>query len=238
MKNLSNLLKVGALCSVASAITTATLMYGPNPPQPETFETAQALHQNGLYMMKKWVLFLHPQFAFIAAMAAAFLTFRKAPAATSFGIMFLFIWAYTEMSQQAYLIDALNQYWRPAYSAATGTDKTTWETLIKGSDAVSDSYYFLLIYGFALGSLIFGFALQKQARTGLIIGAATSLIGLMSLFAFLYYYAGFTSLSGLVSGWYGWVYGPLQIAVRLALAWWLFDQATKDTRSPGHQQTA
>lgn len=237
MENLSNLLKVGALCSLASAITTATLMYGPNPPTAETFEAAQTLHQNGLYMMKKWVLFLHPQFAFIAAITASFMTFKKAPTATCFGLMFLFIWAYTEMSQQAYLIDALNQYWRPAYAAAADADKAAWATLIKGSEAVSDSYYFLLIYGFALGSLIFGFALQKQKRAGLIIGLATSLIGLMSLIAFLFYYAGFSSLSDLVGGWYSWIYGPLQISVRLALGWWLFDCAMKIANSESHQQT-
>lgn len=229
MEKLHNLTKIGAVCSVASAITTATLMYGPNPPVADTFEATQALHADTLYMMKKWVLFLHPQFAFIAAVATAFLTFRKAPTATITGLIFLWIWAYTEMSQQAYLIDALNQYWRPAFQTATSEDKQVWTTLIKGSTAVSDSYYFLLIYGFALGSFIFGFALQKQKGAGLIIGPVTSLIGLMSLMAFLSYYAGFSFLSGIVSNWYEWLYGPLQISVRLGLGWWLYYAGRKMT---------
>lgn len=200
-------------------------MFGPDAAQPPGFDAAQALHQNGLYLYKKWVLFFHPQLAFIAAMTAAMILFKKSPAFTSIGLFYIAVWAVTEMTQQAYLIDALNQIWRPAYLAADGVDKEAWRITIQGFSGVSDSQYFLLIFGFGMGSLLFGFAFPKQHRTSLLIGIVTSLIGFMSLISFASYYAGAAFATPVVAFWYGWLYGPLQISVRLLLGWWLWQQS-------------
>lgn len=222
----SQYLIISAVCAIFSALTTTILMYGPSAAIPEAFEATQALHSNTLHTYKNWILFFHPQFAFIAALGAAAILYNKAPAYTAIGIFYLAVWALTEMTQQAYLIDALNQIWRPAYLAADAADKAQWRTIIEGLAGITDTLYFVLIYGFGLGSLVFGLAFLKQGDFAQVIGALTSLIGFMSLVAFTYYYAGAAPLGNIIHGWYDWIYGPLQIGVRLALGIWLWRQAT------------
>ncbi len=216
---------VGAILSCLSAITTAILMYGPDAATPNGFAAAQELHANVLHTYKKWVLFFHPQFAFLAACAAAVVLVRRAPALTLVGLFYLGVWTVTEMTQQAFLIDTLNQMWRPAYLAADTADKDQWRTLITGLQGISDGQYFVLIFGFGLGTLLMGGAFLAGPTTDKILGGSMAAIGVMSLLAFAFYYAGLSSAGGLVRGWYDLIYGPLQIGARLGIAAWLIHQA-------------
>ena len=221
----SQFLKIGAICSLLSALTTAILMYGPNAAPSADFDAMQQLHQNGLHLYKKWILFFHPQFAFIAALAAATILFRKSAAFVCIGVFYLAVWAITEMTQQAYLIDALNQMWRPAYLAAPmGADKEMWRSLIMGLRGLSDSQYFVLLFGFGTGSTLMGIAFLAEKSIGRIIGFISIALGVASLLAFSNYYAGLSVISPFIGFWYGWIYGPIQIGVRLLLGWWLFKQ--------------
>jgi len=226
MKSHNSYLYAGAILSVFSALTTATLMYGPNAPAAEGFDAAQSLHDNGLYLYKKWVLFLHPQFAFLAALAAGIAMFRDRGFLIAATLFYLGLWAYTEVSQQAYIIDALNQMWRPAYLAAEGENRELWRTLITSMHGISDSQYFVVIFAFGVGTLLFGFAFGHQGKLTIFLRYGMIAIGVMSLVSFLFYYAGFTAAGSLVGAWYGYVYGPLQIAIRLALALWLWHEAS------------
>lgn len=228
MKTNSTFLKVGAWAAFLSAITTATLMYGPNATVPDGFDATQELYSNLLHLYKKWVLFFHPQFAFIAALSAGYFVIKRSPALVSIALFYLATWAITEMSQQAYLIDALNQIWRPAYLAAAAEDRELWRTLITGLNGISDSQYFVVVFCFGAGSIFLGAALVQESGQARPIGAINCLIGVMSLVAFASYYAGLSAANPLVQGWYSWIYGPLQVGVRLWFAWWLFQQAKGD----------
>ncbi|NVJ96983.1 MAG: hypothetical protein HWE25_02460 [Alphaproteobacteria bacterium] len=225
LKRPTNIYHTGAVLSVLSALTTAILMYGPNADTSGDFDTIQMLHSNGLYLYKKWVLFFHPQFAFLAAAAASFTLFRRSPGLASAALFYLGIWAITEMSQQAYLIDALNQMWRPAYLAAESADKAQWKTMILAMNGISDTLYFVLIFGFGLGSFLFGLAFPRENNFDKWLGISITLIGGMSLLAFGYYYANASFAGPIVNFWYDWIYGPLQIGVRLALGGWLWRTA-------------
>lgn len=220
-------LKAAGICSLLSALTTAVLMYGPDAPAAENFDATQALHTNALHLYKKWVLFFHSQFHLIAAFGAAALLYRQAPFLTGLGLFYLTIWAVTEMTQQAFLIDALNQIWRPAYLAAGEAGKIQWRTIIEGHNATNDTLYFVLIYGFAVGSVLFGLALCHHDKMARLLGVVISLIGITSLSAFTYYYAGASWLGPLVDSWYDWLYGPLQIGARAGLCFWLWRQANQ-----------
>lgn len=226
MQHYNTFLKIGAWAAFLSALTTATLMYGPNPPAPDGFDATQELHTSLLHLYKKWVLFFHPQFAFIAALAAGYYMIKRSPALVLIALFYLSVWSITEMSQQAYLIDALNQIWRPAYLAATPENKNLWHTLITGLGGISDSQYFVVVFCFGVGSIFMGAALIQERGQALPIGVINCVIGVMSLLAFASYYAGLSAASPLVQAWYNWLYGPLQVGVRLWFAWWLFKQST------------
>jgi len=220
-------LRTGALFSVLSAVTTTVLIFGPDPATPSGFDAVQALHANALHIYKKWILFLHPQFAFIAALAAGSLIAKRSPALVTIALFYFAIWTITEVTQQAYLIDALNQIWRPAYLAAAGEGQTQWRTLITGMQGISDSQYFVLLFGFSIGSILMGIAFAKERGTAKVIGYINCTIGFMSLLAFTSYYTALSGTGGIIGGWYTWIYPPVQIGVRLLLAWWLFQQSNQ-----------
>ena len=224
-------LKLAAICSFLGAITTALLIFLPNP-SADDFETRALLYQNKLYLGKLWILFLHPQFNIIASLGIAHLLLKKYPLQMVVGMLFLLVWAYTEMSQQALLIDALNQIWRPGYvSSDSDLNKQLFSTLIEGAQGISDSKYFLVIYGFGFGSLLFGMALVQEIGLAKWIGIALLFIGILSLSSFGRYYLGLDFLNAPVNWSYNYIYPYLQPLVRIAIGIWIFT-VLKRQRAP------
>ena len=217
----SNLIKISAICSFLGALTTGLLIFLPNPVATD-FESQALLHNNNLYITKLWMLFFHPQFNFIASIGIAVLLFKKHPFKISLGLLFLFIWAYTEMTQQALLIDGLNQFWRPGYlNADSEVQKNIFRTLIEGTSALSDSKYFIVIYGFGLGTLLYGIAMMKELYLAKYIGYSLLFIGFLSLSAFCTYYLNMFFFNGFRSFSYNYIYPYLQPIVRIAIGVWL-----------------
>ncbi|MTI41313.1 hypothetical protein [Fulvivirga lutimaris] len=230
-KSFHNFLKISAICSVLGAITTALLIFLPNP-EASDFESRVLLYQNTLYLSKLWILFIHPQVNFIASLGIAFILFKKYPSRIVLGTLFLFIWALSEMSQQALLIDALNQMWRPGYIAAEDDiSKNMFTTLMTAAGGISDSKYFLVIYGFGLGSLLYGLALQNIAGYAKWIGYSLIFIGILSLSSFGRYYLGLSFLNGFADFSYTYIYPYLQPLVRVAIGAWIFNEIKKSTEA-------
>lgn len=216
-----------AVCSFLGALTTALLLFLPNPEAPDQ-EARAALFQNGLYMGKQWILFFHPQFNILASIGLGYLLFKKYPLQVIFGLFFLCTWAYTEMSQQALNIDALNQLWRPGYlEAGDDMSRHMYNTLLQTAEGISDSKYFLVIYGFGLGSSLFGLALMRETGFGRWIGWSLIFIGILSLASFLRYYLGLQLLDKPVNLAYRYIYSYLQPLVRIAIGMWILLEVKK-----------
>jgi hypothetical protein len=193
--NWSKFLMVSAVCSVLGALTTSLLLFLPAV-EALDFESQAQLYQNKLYLTKLWILFFHPQFNMMASLGICVLLFKKYPLQMIPGTLFLLVWFYSEMSQQAFLIDALNQMWRPGYiEAADEITRNINRTLIQGATGLSDSKYFLVIYSFGLGSLLYGLAFVQEKKIEKCIGICLIFIGILSLCSFLRYYLSMDFLS-------------------------------------------
>lgn len=215
---------VTAVCSILGATTTALLIFLPAV-EALDFESRVQLYQNKLYVTKLWILFFHPQFNTMASLGVFVLLFRKYPLQIIPGTLFLLVWFYSEMAQQAFLIDALNQMWRPGYiEAADEITLNINRTLIHGATGLSDSKYFLVIYGFGLGSLLYGLAFVQEQKMGKWIGLSLIFIGILSLFSFLRYYLNLDFLSPYVDWSYTWIYPYLQPVVRIVIGVWIFNK--------------
>ena len=220
----NSFLKLTAICSILGAVTTALLIFLPNPPS-NGFEESTMLYKNKLYLSKLWILFIHPQVNFLASLGIAFLLFRKYPLQVIVGTFFMLIWAMSEMGQQALLIDALNQYWRPGYlSSEDDATKQLFETLIRGASGISDSHYFLVLFGFGLGSFFYGLAMVRELQLARWIGIALIFIGVLSIASFSRYYLGMSFFDSVVNWSYKWIYPYLQPAVRIAIGVWIWKQ--------------
>ena len=219
--------KVAAICSLFGATTTALLIFLPQTPAAD-FEAQAHLHQNSLYLTKLWLLFLHPQFNLIASLGLGLLIFRKRPWAIAIGTLFLASWAYTEMRQQAFLIDALNQIWRPSYLAENEAEqRQIYRTLIQSVGGISDSHYFVVLYAFGMGSGLYGWGMIRERNWGKYIGGALLFIGILSLASFGRYYLGLQFLNPPVDWAYRWIYPYLQPLVRIGIAMWIFAHCRK-----------
>ncbi|WP_350287372.1 hypothetical protein [uncultured Croceitalea sp.] len=217
-------LRLAGICSILGAITTSLLIFLPNPVTSD-FESQTLLFENKLYLTKLWILFIHPQVNIIASLGVAYLLLRKYPMQIIVGSLFLLVWAYTEMSQQSLLIDTLNQIWRPNYvNAESDVTKNMFKSLINAANGISDSKYFLVIYGFGFGSLLYGTALVQENGLGKWIGASLLFIGILSLCSFLRYYLAITALNKPVNWAYEWVYSYLQPIVRVAMGIWILQK--------------
>jgi len=228
-KNFERFLKATALCSFLGALTTILLIFLPNP-EAADFETRASLYNNSRYLIKLWILFIHPQVNLLASLGIAYLLFKKYPLQIIFGTLFLLVWAYTEMAQQALLIDALNQMWRPGYLTADDElSKNMFTALINAANGISDSKYFLLIYGFGLGSLFYGAAFIWERGLGRWIGISLLFIGILTLSSFARYYLGVKPLNGIVNWSYEWIYSYLQPLVRIGIGIWILSSIKKQT---------
>ena len=220
-KSFHRFLWAAALCSFLGALTTALLIFLPSV-ETGGKQHSILLYNNSAYIWKLWILFLHPQFNFIASLGVAVVLLKKYPLEIIIGSFFLLVWTYTEMSQQVLLIDALNQYWRPGFlNANDSMSRSVFLTLIKGTDAISDSQYFLLLYGFGLGSMLYGLAFIRESGWAKYIGIALVFVAALSLASFARHYLGFSDWSAAVDWLYQWVYSVLQPLVRLAIGVWL-----------------
>lgn len=222
--NYRGLLLCTAICSFLGAITTALLIFLPDTSSVDPQNTI-LLFKDRLYITKLWIMFFNPQLNFVAALGVAILLFRKHPLEIIIGTFFLLVWVVMEMSQQALLIDALNQQWRPAYLAAEEQmGRDIYLTLIKGTNALSDSKYFVLLYAFALGSLLYGLAMIREQGLAKWIGFAFLLLAMLGLAAFMSSYLGFENLAATVAWCDTWVYPYLQPVTRLALGIWILSR--------------
>jgi hypothetical protein len=221
------LYRLAAFASLFSAITTSLLIFLPSSGAAGFYEKL-ALHSNNLYLFKKWVLLFHPMFAYLAMIGLAVYFFKRKAHLVIPGLFFGLIWALTEMAQQAYTIVALNNYWRPGYSSAVDEQsKNAFFAQLESYTAIYDSMYFLVILGFGVASVLFGFALISGNKFSKMLGVLNIMIGVFSLFNFISDYLQVTSLLPIVNFWYQWCYSYLQPLWRIMLALWLWQLASQ-----------
>jgi hypothetical protein len=102
-----------------------------------------------------------------------------------------------------------------------------YETLINVANGISDSNYFLVIYGFGLGSFFFGLALVWENGFGKLLGISLLFIGILSLASFARYYLGVSFLNQVVNWAYESIYTYLQPLVRIGIGLWILNKIKK-----------
>jgi len=210
-----------ALCAFFSAITTSILIFIEVPRSSDIIEQA-TLASNATYLFRTWTYFLHPFFAVISMIGVFMIQYRKNPGMAITALMFFIFWAFAEALQQAFALDALNQYWRPML--LNTNDAETAESakhLLIGFNGIYDSFYFLLLFAFGCGSLLMGLLMVKGTGLERLLGIIMVYYGCLSLTSFISYYTPWQAASGFVTWNYQWIYTFLQPLARALLAWFL-----------------
>ena len=223
------LIKLAAVCSAIGAITTLVLVLI-QVPEAKSFDEKVLLHDNARYIGKLWIFFFHPQFNLIAALGVAVLLYKRKPEFVLPGFLFIGIWAITESAQHAFLIDAVNQYWREGYNKVTDESvKLAYYNNLIGAEAMGDSMYFLLLYAYGIGSSFMGLALLtenlRENRLAIIPGFGFIFFGVLSIVAFIDYYGGVRVVDPAVNFSFDWIYPFFQPVARGMLGVWLWKSA-------------
>ncbi len=187
-------------------------------PSASSIQEQALLHQHPEYLFRTWVYFLHPLLVLVAVIGLFTTQYRKHLGWSMMFLLFFFIWAHTEAMQQALTLDALNQYWRPAYlSTADLTTKQAMEFLMLGFPGIYDSHYFLLLFAFGIGSTAMGGVMLHGSGLHRLLGYAFVFFGVLSLVSFINYYLWPNPSGALVQFSYAWIYPWLQPLARIGL---------------------
>jgi hypothetical protein len=163
--------RVAAVCSFLSAATTLLLIFLPRwiPPAADLAARMDA-HGHPAYVLRSWVYFCHPFFVLAAALAVAVRGAGRQPGAAIFGFACFMLWAWLEAAQQGLTLVALDRWWRPAFLAGDAAQRDVIAARVAVYDAVWDSLFFVLVIGFAFGSLLYGLVLARGAGLERVVG--------------------------------------------------------------------
>ena len=216
--------RTGAVCSIASAVTTLLLIFLPELYAPvEGFDGRMSRYSDPMYVLRSWIYLLHPFLVLAAALAISMRIRRRNSVAALIGLLGFLLWAFTEAAQQTLTLFAFDE-WRAAYAAADESVRAQIRTNTLMYDGLWDAMYVLLLIGFATGNLAFGLALSRAK-------GLTRTVGYFFLDAFA---LSLTNLSPELGGpalpdvLSFWLYPAIQPIGRALIGVWLWKYATDE----------
>lgn len=214
-------MKVAAISSMVSAVTTLLLIFLPNIyPPPQDFADRIALTENPWFQLRAWTYYVHPFLCFVAAVGIWRITRLHDRGLALLGLFAIAVWAYTEALQQALTNVGAGWNWFPAYAGADAAGRALIEERWQMFFGLWDGLYFLLLTGFLLAHLLFGLVLARSKGVDRIAGVGLLAVAALSLLNFSAGYGG-PAWTGAVAGV---AYPLLQPAVRFGLGLWIWRQ--------------
>ena len=229
-----NFYRATAVCSFISAVTTLLLIFLPKFYGPLTsLELRVEAVEHPLYQLRAWAYLLHPFMVMAAALGVAAALRRTAASVAVPGLLGFLLWGFTEAAQQTLTLTAFHR-WAAAYPTADMEVRETLRTQIAVYDALWDSMFLLLLFGFLFANILSGIATLHGN-------------GLTRTISWLYFAAAFltlTILSGELRGptlpdiVSAWLYPLLQPPARFLVGVWLWRVSEADrVPSLGREQS-
>jgi hypothetical protein len=163
-------IRIAAICSMLSAVTTLMLIFLPELYAPVAgFDGRMARVHDPAYRLRAWAYLVHPFLVLTAALAIAHQVRRFAPALALLGTLGFVLWAFTEAGQATLTLFAFDE-WRVAYAAADEAARAAIRIQTGMYDGIWDAMYALLLVGFALGNLFLGSSLVRRTGLARVVG--------------------------------------------------------------------
>nr|WP_299342841.1 hypothetical protein [Allomuricauda sp.] len=191
-------IRITAICAFLTSLTTTLLWLLPKLyAAPTSFEEGVALAANSMYMARLWVNLLHIPLALTAYFGMAYILRKRELPKVGLGMVFFGIWGIVEMIGVSGIIFAVNGNWRTDYTTATVAEKVILKANIESYLSLWDSMFFVLLIGFLLATIFFGWATWNGK-------------GLEKLLSYLFWLAAPLTFLIILSGyfnevWAGWV---------------------------------
>jgi hypothetical protein len=214
-------LRVAAVCSLLSAVSTLLLIFLPEwfLPAPDFAARMGRVHEPA-YLLRSWVYLLHPFLVFTAALGIALLVWRRSPVLAIAGMLGFLLWACNEAGQQTLTLFAFDR-WRLAWESADESARTALRINAVMYDGIWDGMYMLLLIGFAIGNACLGAALLGGDGLARVVGGFLLAACALTVALFL----GQIGLHLLPESLLGWAYPAIQPLGRTVIGVWLWRMA-------------
>jgi hypothetical protein len=224
--------RAAAICSFVSVATTLGLILLPNviPPARDLAER-MAAHGHPAYVIRSWVYFCHPFVVLAAALGVMVRSITRSPGTLTLGFVCFMLWAFLEAAQQGLTLVAFDRLWRPAFLSGGGAARESVAAQVAIYDALWDSLFFVLVVGYAVGSVLYGFVLLRGNGLERVIGALYLLIAAWSFHGTAVDW-GAPRLPALLDAW---LYPVVQPVARTLIGVWLWRAPPLDL-SPAPRQ--
>lgn len=225
---MKNLIKIAAIASFCTAITTFFLWLLPKLyPHPSSFLEGIELASNPYYLARLWINFFHIPLALTAYLAFAFTLRKRESLKVILGSMWFLIWGLTEMIGVSGLIFNVNREWRSHFHLASESEQLVLQTKIEFYLSFWDSLFFVLLIAFLFGTMFYGWASWNGKGLEKIVSYLFWLAAPLTIIIILERYMGFANLSQ----WVAWIYPILQPISRFTLGLYLWKYKEFDTQS-------
>lgn len=230
---LHKLLYWAGIFAILSAATTVLLSIF-SVPYPSSFEAQVQLANDARYLTSKWVLFLHPQLTFLSFTGLAALYWRSHPQLVVPAMLFAGVWAFSELLQQGFLIEGLNNVLRVGYSQASDPARLQeLRTAITTIEAISDSFFFVLLFAIGFAYMLLGICVSMGAPRNRWLAAGMAFLALASFLSFSGYYLVDAPILLAWSDYlFEWGYVWIAPLFRAYLGIWLIQQSRLKMRGP------
>jgi hypothetical protein len=226
--------RTAAVCSFVSVATTLLLTLLPRwfPPAAD-LAARMEIHGHPAYLVRSWAYLVHPFVVLAAALGVAVRIGVRSSGAAAFGFLCFMLWAFVEAIQQGLTLVAFDRIWRPAFLTGTPEQRETIAVQVATYDVLWDSLFFVLVLGFALGSLLYGSVLVRGAGLQRIVGALYLVIAASSFYTTAVDW-GAPPLPGILDDW---LYPVVQPIARALIGVWLWQtlpvELVSARQSPG-----
>lgn len=218
MHSTHNFLRLAALCSFATVITTLGIHLINF--DTSSFDERAMLYQNPWYLLNRWWVIVHCMLA-LTAMWGVYLVQRQySPAWSGMGLLFFIVFAFTEITRQILVLFYLNGQ-RKQYLSATDTlVKALLKNNIEAFVLISAALFGVFILAFAMSNLFFGLSLAGGGKFNSILSGLLILWAFGSVIAFGNYFWKIPLINSALEIW-----NPVfQPAMRLVIGVWLWQQ--------------
>ncbi|MEL6341073.1 MAG: hypothetical protein AAFQ65_14295 [Myxococcota bacterium] len=217
-------IRIAAIASLVTAVTTFLLWYlAPTIPL-ETLEDRVALHTNTRYLARLWINFAHVFMALFAYAITAALLWSRRPVLSALSTVAFAFWALVEAIGVAVLIFTVNGAWRASYMDADPDARIRLATQINTFEGIWDGMFFVILVTFLIGTGALGAAMWSNDWIDRLMASLLLLAGPLTVIIIADGYFGASW-----SVWIAWMYPTLQPISRAVLAGWLWRKTLLDS---------
>ena len=220
----TQVLRLGGVASIVTAITTFLLWYLPTTYQvAEGFEGTLALHAEPAYLARLWVNFIHVFIALFAYGCVALAVRNKAPNWAIAGFIAFAFWCLVESVGVSINIWAVNNSWRAGFLAADEVQQSIIRASLHTFAGIWDGIFFVVLVTFLIATICYGVALWHGDLLTKVLSVLFLLAAPLTVIIMLDSYFGAN-----LSPWISWSYPILQPLSRALMGVWLFKIASQN----------